>query len=317
MNKKINSRLFLKIIILYIIFLYYYNEFSKIKFFNNKKNKKKTIQNNPKYLRIKYQQFTQELPHYNHTHQNSNKIFWCWLQGEEKAPDLSKACLNSIRRYCTNYEIIIINENNINNYVHFPPFVMNKYKCKYFTKTHFSDLLRLELLIKYGGTWIDSTVLITKFDKTFFNKDLFFFQVSKPNFLVGSSWFLSSEKESPILKTTRDLLYEFWAKNNILFHYYLFHFFFKISCDKYKNDYKNVPWYSNIPVHNLQWELFKPYNYLRYKHIISKASIHKLTFKHTTNKKKGLVYHHILKLFPISQKSISKTISFNLFHKLI
>ena len=29
------------------------------------------------------------------------------------------------------------------------------------TKTHLSDLLRLELLIRYGGTWIDATVFCT------------------------------------------------------------------------------------------------------------------------------------------------------------
>ena len=42
--------------------------------------------------------------------------------------------------------------------------------------THFSDLLRLELLIKYGGTWVDASVLITKYTKDYFNKDLFFFK---------------------------------------------------------------------------------------------------------------------------------------------
>ena len=67
-----------------------------------------------------------------------------------------------------------------------------------------------------------------------------------------------------------------------------------MACDKYLNDYKNIPWYSNRPTHFLQKELFKRYKYLRYKQIINIASIHKLTRKHKTNNTKGLVYHYIL-----------------------
>ena len=135
--------------------------------------------------------------------------------------------------------------------------------------------------------------------KDFLIKICFFFQVSHPIFVAGSSWFLSAEKENPILKTTRDLLYEFWAKNNYLYDYFLFHLFFKIACDKYKNDYKNITWFSNIPVHFLQSELFKPYKPLKYKYILSQSSIHKLTRKYKTNISKGLVYHHILKEYDL------------------
>ena len=51
---------------------------------------------------------------------------------------------------------------------------MDKYKKGIFTRTHFSDILRLELLTKYGGTWIDASVLITKFDSRFYDNTLFF-----------------------------------------------------------------------------------------------------------------------------------------------
>jgi hypothetical protein len=41
---------------------------------------------------------------------------------------------------------------------------LEKYQKKIIDNTHFSDLLRLELLIKYGGTWIDASVLVTKYN---------------------------------------------------------------------------------------------------------------------------------------------------------
>ena len=224
-------------------------------------------------------------------------IFWCWLQGLNNISIISKACLNSIFRYCKSHEIHIINEKNIHKYVRFPSFIINKYKNKCISKAHFADLLRLELLIKYGGTWVDSTVLITKYNDIFFNKDLFFFQASKSIFYAGSNWFITAEKENPILKTTRDQLYEYWSKNDKAHDYFIFHFFLKIACDKYENDYKKIPFYLNEKPHILQFQLFQPYKDNKYKYILNISSIHKLTRKRTTNITKGLFYHHILKEF--------------------
>ena len=198
------------------------------------------------YIKKKYSNFIKQLPLYNHTHQYSNKIFWCWLDGEESAPKLAKACLKSIRKKCKKHEIIVITKNNINHYISFPLYILNKFKNKFISPAHFCDLIRLELLIKYGGTWIDSSVLLTKYDKKFFNSDLFFFHSFKEKWTVGSNWFLTSEKDSPILKTTLDLLYNFWKENDKIYNYFIFHFFFLMSCEKYYNDCLKVHKYSNI-----------------------------------------------------------------------
>lgn len=238
-----------------------------------------------------------ELPLYNHTHQYSNKIFWLWLQGEKNAPDLAKACLNSVRRNCKEHEIHIISEKNINKYIHIPPFIFKKFKNHFIRPAHFADLIRLELLLKYGGTWLDSSVLVTDYNKIFFNNDLFFFQTVNSKTIAGSNWFISSEKESPILRVTLDLLYHFWANNNYIIHYFLFHFFFKMACNKYIDDFRKIPFFSNKPVHQLQIELFQPFKKLRFKQIIGIASIHKLTNKLKTNITKGLNYHYILKKY--------------------
>ena len=198
------------IVIIYIIYNYYYSFFIA-------KNFLKTNRIRYYFIKNTFNKFINQLPYYNHSHKYSNKIFWCWFQGKEDIPKLYQTCLNSIKNNIKGYEIIIISEDNMNLYVHFPSYIIKKFKNNIISKTHLSDLLRLELLIKYGGTWIDASVLITKYNETFFNKDLFFFQDFYNKNIVGSSWFISSEKDSPILKTTLDLLYEYWRKNNILF----------------------------------------------------------------------------------------------------
>jgi hypothetical protein len=276
------------------------NKWNNQKLFNNLHIIQKNlimIRNNPNILIKKYNQFFIELPHYNHTHIRSKKIFWFWFQGEKKAPNLSKACLKSIFKYCKSHEIIIINKKNINKYAHFPPFILNKLKKNYISITHFSDLLRLELLIKYGGTWIDSTVLITKYKDNLFNNDLFFFKIINSKYYAGSNWFITAEKENPVLKITRDLLYEYWAKNDGLFDYFIFHYFFKMAFDKYHEDYKNMPVYLSIPAHVLQSLLFNHFNEKKYIDIIKKSPVHKLTYKKETNITKGLYYHYIIDKF--------------------
>ena len=170
-------------------------------------------------------------------------------------------------------------------YIRFPSFILKKYNNKVFSNnTHFSDLIRLELLIKYGGTWVDASVLITEYDDKFFKKDLFFFKTVNYTRVSGSSWFITAEKESPVLQTTRDLIYEYWRKENYLCDYFLFHLFFKIAYQKYFFDYYQMPNISNIPVHFLQKQLLNKFNDTIYSNILKIAYVHKLTKKFSSDK---------------------------------
>jgi hypothetical protein len=68
------------------------------------------------------------------------------------------------RKIPKDWRIIILNKENYHNYVS-KEFV-NKYND--LNPTHFSDFLRLELLQKYGGVWMDASIIIT--DGNFLNK---------------------------------------------------------------------------------------------------------------------------------------------------
>ena len=45
------------------------------------------------------------------------KIFVLWLQGIQEAPDLVKICVNSILRNCNGHEVVLLNENNITDWI--------------------------------------------------------------------------------------------------------------------------------------------------------------------------------------------------------
>lgn len=241
------------------------------------------------YLSYKYKSYMNNLPKYKHTHEYSNKIWWCWMQGEENAPDLNKACLNSLKKNLKDRDIVIITEDNYKQYTNIPTYIIEKFEKGYMSRTHFSDLLRTELLVEHGGTWIDSSVLCTEYNEDFFDKDLFVFKnwMRGDDSIVCSSWFITSEKQNPILKTTRDLLYRYWKDYNLLLHYFTFHIFFTLSTEKYKNDYKNVNKFSNVPPHVLQFELLENYNEKRFEQIKKMSSLHKLNQKMDFSNCKG------------------------------
>ena len=87
-------------------------------------------------------------------------VWVCWWQGEEATPDIVKACLNSIRMYADRHPVIVITEANHRNYVDLPDYIRTKVEQGKISLTHLSDILRMALLARHGGIWIDSTVLI-------------------------------------------------------------------------------------------------------------------------------------------------------------
>lgn len=92
------------------------------------------------------------------------KYAWsCWWQGMEKAPDLIKACSNSLKKNLPDeVELVIITKDNYRDYVDFPQWLIDKVEDGRVTLTTFSDVIRASLLYKYGGIWLDSTILLTE-----------------------------------------------------------------------------------------------------------------------------------------------------------
>ena len=153
-------------------------------------------------------------------HKTSKTVGFCWLQGLEDAPEVVKACHRSLTRHlgAIGYRIVVIDEKNWREYIDLPDYVIRRREKKEIPPAHFADLLRLELLIKYGGTWIDSTVLCTGEAPdglpllTYLDTDLFMFQYTRPgNSEWGGigNWFISSCTNNEVLMVLRDMLYAY------------------------------------------------------------------------------------------------------------
>ena len=232
------------------------------------------------YLKKKYKNWLQKQNiDLSFNKQNDTKIiWWCWFQGEENAPLICKQCLASIRKYLPDYEIKVITDENMFSLINVPSYVEKKYKDGLITKTHLSDILRVCLLSEYGGVWIDSTVLLTDKIYDLIENPLFYFKnYDRGNDAIcASSWFLSAAKDHPLIQLLRDFLFLYWKDNDVLIHYYLFHFFLKILVDKFPVYNETIPSFSNIPPHILQKEQYNKYTEKRFEQIMKISRVHKL-----------------------------------------
>ena len=234
-------------------------------------------------------------------HTTSNKIWICWFQGMENAPELVQKCYNSVVNNNPNSEVIVITSENMSQYVTFPDYIIDKWKKGIITHTHMTDLMRLELLINYGGLWLDATVLCTgKAPDYFYNSELFFYQCLKPgrdghgNFI--SSWLINAKTNNKILMATRELCYEYWKDNNSMWDYFLFHDFMSIVLEKYSIDLGKIIPRDNATPHILLLRLFDFYDEKMWNAIKEQTQFHKLTYKFSENdkEKKGTYYKYIL-----------------------
>lgn len=220
-------------------------------------------------------------------HGQSEKVWVCWFQGMENAPSLVQRCFHSLKENLTDREIILITSGNVLNYVKFPDYIINKWENGQITDTHMTDLLRLELLIKYGGMWLDATVFCTSksmdIPDYFFDSELFFYQSLKPgrdgHSHLTSSWLISAKTNNKVLMATRYLCYEYWKENTQMIDYFLLHDFISIVLEYYPRDWKRVVPRDNATPHILLLKLFDQYDEQMWNAIRVQTPFHKMTYK--------------------------------------
>lgn len=233
---------------------------------------------------------------------HSNKVWVCWMQGMDNAPVLVQRCFLSLKENLKDREIVLITSSNLKDYTDFPTYILEKYEKGLITHTHFSDLLRVELLCRYGGTWIDATVFCSggNIPSYMLNSDLFMFQNLKPgadgSTLNISSWFMTSCANNKIMLAVRALLWEYWKKNNRLIDYFLLHHFIVMVGERYTDEWKRIVQFPNSFPHILLLMLFDEFNQEKWDAVTNVCPFHKLAYKRSKEEmdKKGTYYKYIM-----------------------
>ncbi|MBQ3641758.1 hypothetical protein II906_07545 [bacterium] len=231
-----------------------------------------------------------------------NYIWTMWLQ--EEIPDICKMCINTIKKYYP--QTIVITEKNFSEYVDVPEYIMQKYKEGEIRPCHFSDYIRMNLLDKYGGTWIDATCYLTQpIPNYILNSDFFILKNLQSQI---SNYFIHSVPNNYLTKCIKIFLEEYWKENNKAVNYFFFHHFMAHTLYKYdekaRNIIKSVPIGLNQNTKLMAKVLFDDYNEDIYNWLCQTSYLHKLTYKKLEENdiNPNSLYRHIMK----EQKEKSK-----------
>lgn len=231
-------------------------------------------------------------------------IWFSWLQGLEAAPPLVHACLRSLQSL-PDAEVVVINRDNYQDYIEFPPHILEKYRKGRIPHVTMSDMLRLALLARYGGVWIDATVLATyreehaAFWQSIRQSPLFFYRYFSGGRVVGiSTWFIAAHAGNPIIIEALQQMYAYWKDYDCLVDYYLIHLFLSASANRHPESVGRMPRGNSRHALLLAGSLEKPYDAAAWDDLTSHVPFHKLSYRHTdkAQARSDSYYNHILSL---------------------
>lgn len=218
-------------------------------YYENEARKKHLLKKHDIMIRYYEKTFGDFLETYDYNHGNqelpkseyADCIWICWWQGLKQAPDLVKVCVDSIKRNAGNHRVIVLTEDNYKQYVDIPAWVEEKKNKGIITRTNYSDLLRLSLLAKHGGMWIDSTFFCTQpVLDDYFHYPLW--SIKRPDYFhasIASGYFAGyslacNEQNRFVFMTIRDFFLNYWKHNDTMVDYLMVDYMIVLA-QKYDN----------------------------------------------------------------------------------
>ena len=150
----------------------------------------------------------------------NNRIWTMWWQGE--IPEVIQMCLASIKSVYPDF--ILITADNVKNYIDIPDYIKTKLEKGIISYPHFSDYVRVCLLEKYGGVWVDASCYMLEKIPRFITKQ-YFFILQSPSKKTLSNFFICAKQNNYIMKAMKIFLEEYWSKENFAVDYFFFHLF--------------------------------------------------------------------------------------------
>lgn len=239
------------------------------------------------------------------------KIFVLWFQGEDNAPNLIKLCISSIRRNSNDHEVIVLDNNNLKEWVGpLSRTVEKKFKDNVFSLQLKADLIRLILLTKYNCLWIDATVFVSRpIPDCIFNQEFFTVirkEAEKKDITGKISTFLlgrgNSIRAKKVFECSAKLMLAYISNEDDLINYLLIENIIDISIrnNDWLKNLINEYYHNKKDILGLVKRLDDVYDENTIQAIINDNIFNKLNFHQNyllNNGSQTTVYGHLLKEF--------------------
>lgn len=170
-------------------------------------------------------------------------IWIMWWQGYENAPEIVKKCIESILRSRGRHNVILLDSNNVMQYISMPEHILEKYKEGNISISAFSDLIRVTLLAEHGGIWCDATLFMTKeFDKHLYQCKFYGVHMEPAENLYTqcteakwSTFLMASEKNGEVVSFCKDLIDAYWMNHNMIIDYFMTDYTIRLAYNHVKS----------------------------------------------------------------------------------
>ena len=228
-----------------------------------------------------------------------SRIIWsAWLQGLDNAPEMVNVCLESHQKHLPGYEFRVLDMENYRQWVELPEWVEEKYARGMIPAALFSDVLRVAVLKRYGGVWMDASVLCTGFGNQQLQKQ--WTEVENSRFAVFryyrkgdrypsglSNWFIAATPDNVVLTSVYDMLTAYWRDYDCTIDYYMMHLFISCALKAFPEMERGMPKLNSRYSFFLGDALSRTYSQEAWQELVDHVAIHKLNYRKADEARKN------------------------------
>ena len=165
-------------------------------------------------------------------------IWTAWLQGEAEIPEVIRMNLASIVRNAGKHNVVVISKDNLDQYLDLSPVIKSKYQEGIISYAHYSDIIRIMLLEKYGGLWLDASMFLCyPIDENAFSSPFFSvgFQEKKGKYISDDKWvvgIIGGKAKSIYISNIAKMLLQYWTEHNVPIDYFVFDYLIAVLYQK-------------------------------------------------------------------------------------
>ena len=231
--------------------------------------------------------FPQKLSGLNQPVTETSFTAWtCWWQGEEQAPDIVKACIESQRRNIPEgVKHVVITERNYKDYITLPPYIIEKVNKGSITLTTLSDMIRASLLYKYGGFWMDATLMVFEpLDGKILDYPLYTRNLPETQYCANAmwaGWFLYAKPGSQLFQFLMEGFFYYFSVHDKIKYYFMVDYIISIACNMFpeiEKQLRDVP-YNNERAGELGKHLLENFEEQKYEKYTEDTTVQKLSYK--------------------------------------
>ena len=215
---------------------------------------------------------------------SSLNLYTFWNSPLDTAPPLVRACIAQLTRLHADLptRLTVLDGTSARELVEIPDAVADALEKDH--PAHFSDFVRVSVLERYGGIWVDATCWapapLPDAVAPLLSAGALYPRWTRRS--IGN-WFIAAVPATPLIRLQRLALQAWWESGGDLPDYFLYHRIFEVLLDlvpEFRGQWTAVPTLSSAAAHVLQLGMMQPWDAAGTRLLAGASIVHKLSYKY-------------------------------------